>query len=250
MPSVWGSRVKKQLVAGTVVFVIGFGIGLGLTYLLLAKSPKSEDTQSPTVVNPSEETATSEEAAPTESEQKSPTIATNVTQRPAESETKPTPVAAEPKPTAPPPAAENAETAEAKPEKPLEADKPSEKSPKVPAEPPPKAPPEAKTPAQWWTGLKGKTCKLNLGNARALVVRQGGLKDGDVVDWISRFGRNPRIGLIAQTDNLDVLVHGVGVSNSGIPTAAMITFEKQGRKTTGIVALYTQGLKVSLKPID
>ena len=74
-----------------------------------------------------------------------------------------------------------------------------------------------------------------------------GLKDGEVVAWGDRFGRNPRIGLIAAEDKDEVLVHGVGVDGSGNPVAAMITREKQGKKTTGVIALRVAGLNVKLQ---
>jgi hypothetical protein len=102
---------------------------------------------------------------------------------------------------------------------------------------------------KWWVGLKGKTCKIDMGRAGALIVRQGGLEDGEVVNWMTRFGRNPRIGLIPKDEHKPVLVHGVGVDITNVPVAAMVTVELDGNKKTGIIALHTQGLNVSLVPI-
>ena len=82
-----------------------------------------------------------------------------------------------------------------------------------------------------------------------MVIRQGGLKDGEEIDWNARFGRNARIGLIASDDNMEVVVHGIGVDKKGNPIAAMLTREKQGRKTTGVVALSVGKLNVSLQPL-
>ncbi|MFT5430398.1 MAG: hypothetical protein ACI9OJ_001072 [Myxococcota bacterium] len=102
----------------------------------------------------------------------------------------------------------------------------------------------------WWEGLAGRVCSVDLGRARVLTIRKGDLKDGDVLDWKGSFGRNQRIGSLFKDDAAQVTVHGVAVNAAGTPVAAKITLDKKGRETTGIIALHTQGLKVTLLPID
>jgi hypothetical protein len=102
----------------------------------------------------------------------------------------------------------------------------------------------------WWEGLAGRVCSVDLGRARVLTIRKGDLRDGDVLDWKGSFGRNQRIGSLFKDDEAQVTVHGVAVNAAGTPVAAKITLDKKGRETTGIIALHTQGLKVTLLPID
>jgi len=200
--------MKTKIIAASVVFAVGFIVGLGLTYALLSKSPPTtiKTDASKIVVAPGEEKvdSTTGDLAPKK-----------------EGEDGPQTTAAGSPARAPGVAAHN---------QPAQIEKPAEK--------------------KWWEGLKGKTCKVNMGRAGALIMRQGGLKDGEVVDWMTRFGRNPRIGLIPKDDQIRLLVHGVGVDITGTPVAAMVTVEIEKNKKTGIIALHTQGLNVSLHPIN
>jgi type IV secretory pathway VirB10-like protein len=227
--------MKKQLVAGAIVFCVGFGIGLGLTYLLLSKQPTDADTPDPVHA---EAVSQANPVVSSPSTEKTPAPGTD------DSKTPPATEPAKPDGAAQPAAPADPSSAPQSPEpqkKPGAIDAPADESdPSLdqPAEP------------KWWEGLKGKVCKVDLGNARALIIRQGGVKDGEVINWSDRFGRNPRIGLMAKGELTGVLVHGVGISRNGDPTAAMITVEKQGRKTTGIIALHTQGLRVSLNSCE
>lgn len=200
--------MKTKIIAASVVFAVGFIVGLGLTYALLSKSPPTTLKPDPTkvVVDLEEEkvdSTTEGLASKKEGDNGTQTTAAGLPAR--------TRVVAANDP-------------------PAQIEKPAAK--------------------KWWVGLKGKTCKVDMGRAGALIMRQGGLKDGEVVDWMTRFGRNPRIGLIPKDDQIRVLVHGVGVDITGTPVAAMITVEIEKNKKTGIIALHTQGLNVSLHPIN
>lgn len=105
-------------------------------------------------------------------------------------------------------------------------------------------------PANWWEGLAGKRCKVDLGRVKVLTIREGELKDGEVVDWKARFGNRPAVGRLFQEQEAIVTVLGVATDSVGNPVAAKIEFERQGKRLTGIIALHAQGLRVSLHPVQ
>lgn len=254
--------MKIRLIASGVVFVMGFGIGLGVTYALLAKKPEADQ-------------ASGDQAeAMNEMEQSGLTDT-----RPAATDKVPSPAptapeAVEPAAKDPEPTPRTEPAADANPNKTGEGDTNGSKTPganaaskdgedgKVEGKAPPEKPePETPTvqpqeenppPAKgpWWKNLTGKKCKVDLGMAKALTIRKGELKDGATVNWRKEFGGNPRIGLLYANEDNIVTVHAVGTSAGGAPVAARVTLDKQGRRTTGIIALHTQGLKVTLYPVD
>ncbi|HIA04552.1 MAG TPA: hypothetical protein EYN66_22090 [Myxococcales bacterium] len=201
--------MKTKIIAASVVFAVGFIVGLGLTYALLSKSPpttiKTDASKTVVAAGGEKVDSTTDGLAPNKEGGNGPQ--TTAAGAPAR--------------------APGGVTAN---NQPAQVEKPAAK--------------------KWWTGLKGKTCKVDMGRAGALIMRQGGLKDGEVVDWMTRFGRNPRIGLIPKDDQIRLLVHGVGIDITGTPVAAMVTVEIEKNKKTGIIALHTQGLNVSLHPIN
>ncbi|MFT7623990.1 MAG: hypothetical protein ACI9WU_003176, partial [Myxococcota bacterium] len=109
--------------------------------------------------------------------------------------------------------------------------------------------PEFKSNA-WWKGLSGQRMRVDLGGTKALTIRRGDLEDGEKLEWVRRFGTNSRVGLLYATEKNMVTVHGVATNAAGTPVAAKVTYEKDGQKVTGIIALRTQGLKVTLYPVD
>ena len=119
-----------------------------------------------------------------------------------------------------------------------------------PAEAPAAAQDPKAAPANWWEGLVGKRCKVDLGRVKVLTMRDGDLKDGEVLDWKSKFGNRPAVGRLFQEQETIALVLGVATDSVGNPVAAKVTVERQGRSITGIIALHTQGLRVSLHPVE
>ena len=232
--------MKMRLIIAGVVFVGGFGIGLGATYALLAKKPAPPPPEASNEADAGGDDAGAPKAEP----------------KKAIAPKSAAPKVAAPKPVAPKP------SEEAKPAQPIPSD--PTPLPVAPAEPPKPVevkvvdPPVETPPAEvapkangaWWEGLAGKTCRVDLGAARVLVIRKGKLDDKQVVEWDALFGQAPRIGAIAKGDNPVVTVHGVGMDARGTPAAAFITFEKQGQSTSGVIALRAKGLKVTLYPVD
>lgn len=248
--------MKQRLIASGVVFAVGFGIGLGLTWALLAETPSNEDAAAsrdmadgatePAPVSPDDEVAVAAEGRTPEADE--PAVETE-SEAAASADDEP--------------ASDEEPTAEA--DTPPTGDTPTTETEGAVAEgdsPDPTAPAGAAAPGAepaeeveprsnaWWKGLVGKRCRVDLGRAKALTIRRGDLEEGEKLDWVTRFGTNPRIGLLSAAETTIVTVHGVATNAGGTPVAAKITLTRQGVDTTGIIALHTQGLRVTLYPVD
>ena len=297
--------MKTRMLVAAAVFVVGFGVGLGVTYALLSRQapaapggraaddpgaaddgtepPEVASAKAPAAARKTDGTAP-DEVAPDGAPKTSPSPSAKDegpggdakpaappngapgtppgddppggegakgTPAPKPDDGKGHAPEADPKPAGDPaqPKADGADPAAA-PDKPGTDDPKPAAAPDKPkaADAPPAAEPAG--PKGWWQGLAGKRCRVDLGNAAALRMRSGELEDGQVVDWKRNFGSNQAIGSLAKVDDNVVLVHGVGVDESGTPIAAKVTIDRGGRKTTGIIALHTQGLKVTLRPLN
>jgi hypothetical protein len=247
--------MKQRLIASGIVFSVGFFVGLGATYTLLGRTPATSQT-SPGVSTPpaaltETETALATAAGTTsntqQTEQQAP-LDLDKTKRPLHEERAP---ADEPTNTL----RQNAKAVEKEPAAGLGAEGtlPAQDESDNTARPTPSAEVPAKEAPQinkWWEGLAGTVCEIDLGRARALTIRKGKVKDGQVTDWSAAFGSNPRIGLLSAAEKNIVTVHGVAVDEQGTPIAAEVSLDKKGKITRGVIALHTQGLRVSLKPVN
>ncbi len=237
--------MKQRIIASVVVFSVGFGIGLGLTWALLAKAPAEGTDNQQAAAQPDAELV--DDATLTE---------------PVEPvrDAKP-PAADAPEPEAEQPEAEEPEAEEpaheAK-EEPTEAPKvePEDKVEPIKLQPVEEPERDAAEPEPaprsnaWWKGLVGQKVRIDLGKTKALTIRRGELEDGEKLDWSRRFGTAPRVGLLYAAEKNFATVLGVAVNAAGTPVAAKVSVEQKGVKVTGIIALHTRGLKVTLYPVD
>ena len=248
--------MKQRLIASGIVFSVGFGIGLGLTWALLAKKPSADDATHAATDGPAAdelEAAPNEAAAgPASDSLREPAVDTL-----APTETAPGDAVVAPQPgsavdpSSPQRPVESPAAAET-PTDDLEADDPEADDPEADdpeADDSEEAAPEIKTNA-WWKGLVGRRATVDLGKTKALSVRKGLLKDGDVLDWGRRFGTADKLGTLYNGDPNVATVHGVATNSAGTPVAAQVSITAQGREITGIIALHTQGLKITLRPVD
>lgn len=213
--------MQRRLAIVGFVFVVGFGLGYGTTWLL-AGSPGVLDAPPP----PPAETA----------------AATPPPAAPA-----PAPAAAIPvAPAAPVIAVVDAGSAEAP-----DVVEPAEvtpdpdvvvaaadvgPSPAAPASPPPSHP------------CVGRTCRLDALNVKGgLPVRNGTLTDGSQVEWARDFGAGSIQGHIPLNATIKVEVRAVGFKD-GMPIAAAIVYRNRGKVLSGVISLAIGSKQLSLVP--
>lgn len=230
--------MKQRLIASGLVFAVGFTIGLGLTWALLGDQPDG-DPSDLTAAAEGDQLADDDEPAPIEAAE--PANAADAPEPDADQQGEDE-VAGDDAPAGEEPAQNE----------PAAADPPAQGEPadEAPAADEPTADSPALKSNAWWKGLEGKRRKVDMGQTKALSIRKGTIKDGEKLDWSKRFGTAGRIGLLYAAEENIVTVHAVAVNAAGNPVAAQITLEKQGKETTGVIALHTQGLKVSLVAVD
>ena len=83
----------------------------------------------------------------------------------------------------------------------------------------------------------------------ALITVSGAMFTAVLANWDKVFGNKPAAGRLFQEQETIALVHGVATDSVGNPVAAKISLERGGRTVTGVIALHTEGLRVSLHPV-
>ena len=244
--------MKQRLISSGIVFGIGFAIGLGATYVLLGSNDSAEavattpETDGSNGANTSSETKVGYDtrAKPTappaqvaaNTRDQNANIPSDFLNEGESAEDLDVEAPTTPDTNAPPTTDTGAES-------------PSQPDGHEQTPPENKTDDESPQDTNWWEGLTGKQCVVDLGNARALTIRKGKITDGQVADWATDFGRLSRIGLMNALDKNVVTVHGVAINALGTPIAAEISLDKQGKITRGVIALHTQGLRVTLRPL-
>jgi hypothetical protein len=125
-----------------------------------------------------------------------------------------------------------------RPEEPAELNVPIDATADEPAEP------------TWWSGLEGHRCRVRLDEVgfSVLSVRKGTFEGGARVDWDAQFNGARRVGSLRSKDQPVVTVHALGFDAEGMPSAALV--ELVGAKpVTGVIALQVEGKQIRLEPV-
>ena len=221
--------MKSNVLVPIVVFVVGFGLGYGLTWVLVGGEPEAAATAvgvGPQAATP----ATPAESAPADPR---PTV--------------PAPVVAElaaPDSPAEPEAADPAE-----PEDPT--DPAAEGDDEVGEPAPVDSPPEPEVPTQWWEACRGQACVADFGGlSGGLSIRKGSLTQGQTVDWARGFGGKARLDILP-TDGpkpVELVLHAVGMGADGAPLAALVSWDKGRSVVKGVIKLRVSDRVISLVP--
>lgn len=99
--------------------------------------------------------------------------------------------------------------------------------------------------------LLGKPCTIEFGDIQALVVRQGDLQHGQLVNWKDDIGGRPRAGRIGRDENAVVTPLAFGYRTSGgKPTAAYVRVESGSRSFDGVIPLKIGKKHLELRPVE
>ena len=220
--------MSRRFLVIALVFAVGFGVGLGATWLLVGspdKAPQPIATPAPT--------------APT-----APVAVT--TPPPAETSEPPATHVAE---------ADAGATPEADGAAPSDAPPADDSAVAVPSEAPDTAvavaAPDVAAPVggdadAWWNRCHGKVCLVDWGRVSGgISVRDGTIEHGEEVDWSKTFAKADKVGTIEAKKNMKVEVLAIGMVD-GKPGAAWIKY----RKTKGVIALTFGDKSISFKPLE
>lgn len=95
-----------------------------------------------------------------------------------------------------------------------------------------------------------KVCKIDFGGVSGgISVRKGKLEHGAEVDWDKDFGRADKVGTLDSERNVKVEVLGIGLTG-GEPTAAYIARKVKRGTQKGVIALKIGDRRLSLVPLD
>ena len=212
--------MQRRLLIIALVFVAGFGVGYGITWLLVGSSgrdgapePQAQGTPS----RPPERVAERPTAAP-------PTTPPAADAQAAPGDAGLAPAAdATPAGDAGPAAAPQAADAAAAPEVPAKAA---------------------------WEVCHLHECRLDFGKVSGgISIREGSLEHGKEVDWDRDFAKADKVGTLEAGPNVRVEVLAIGLTN-GEPSAAYIMRKTRREQTKGVIALRIGDKQLRLAPIE
>lgn len=95
-----------------------------------------------------------------------------------------------------------------------------------------------------------KVCRVDFGGVSGgISVRKGKFEHGAEVVWERDFGRADKVGTLDSDRNVRVEVLGVGLTD-GVPSAAYISRKLKRGTQTGVIALKIGDRRLSLVPLD
>ena len=211
--------MRKRLLIPLAVFVIGFGLGYGLTWVLVGSS----DPQ-PIAAAPKTPKATEQASAPPLATQ------TDVVVPKASDPTEGT-------------TTHQTDLGRVRP--------PAEPTPDAGPLPTKAAEPVLPEKSAWWDRCRDARCKVDFGALTgALSIRSGSIKHGASVDWARDFGNATRLGLLPVGPSVRVDVAAVALDKNDQPIAAQITWREAGNTIRGVIALQVGDKKLRLVPLD
>lgn len=233
--------MQRRLILIAIVFVAGFGIGYGITWLFVGSPERAE---APRVAEGSgagdgERRGERRRRDAGEAPGESPTGG-GASQGEATAAKAPADVAQEPSEVAPEPVQGGGGPAPA----PVDA---AVVEPTV-AEPTPSEPAPS-VPASWERCLQ-KVCRIDFkGVSGGISVRKGKLEHGQEIVWDRDFGRADKVGTLDSGRDVKVEVLAIGLTN-GEPAAAYISRKVRRGTQLGVVALRIGERRLELVPLD
>ena len=202
--------MQRRLLIIALVFVVGFGVGYGITWLLVGSSGRDEAPR-PAATREAEprpvaEADTSAPSAPEVAPDAAPSedVAVEAAAAPD--------VAVEVVP-------EGAETAQA----------PSKAA---------------------WEACHMHACRLDFGKVTGgISIRKGSIEHGQTVDWDKDFAKADKIGTLDAGPNVKVEVLAIGLDN-GTPAAAYILRKTKRDEIKGVIALRIGDKALALVPLE
>lgn len=95
-----------------------------------------------------------------------------------------------------------------------------------------------------------KVCRIDFGGvAGGISVRKGKLEHGAEVVWERDFGRSDKVGTLDADRTVKVEVLGIGLTD-GVPSAAYISRKLKRGTQTGVIALKIGDRRLSLVPLE
>ncbi len=227
--------MQRRILLIAIVFVAGFGIGYGITWLFVGSSERAESSQVAGGQPEGRPGADRVAAAPVEP------AATPDASAPAGAPEGADVIAGAMAPDAGP-AADVAVVAEADAVVPAGAG--AEAAPDVVAAAPEVA---AAEPAEWERCLN-KVCRIDFGGVSGgISVRKGKLEHGQAIEWDRDFGKADKVGTLDSDRNVRVEVLAIGLTD-GQPAAAYISRKLKRSTQTGVIALRIGERRLSLVP--
>ena len=205
------------------VFVVGFGLGYGATYMLVGSGNESatEETPVPTAAISNENSATD---------------GGGEGKKQAEESANSGEPKAEPKPN------KGKSPSSVRPSKGAE---PKKEPMKVEVKKASSQPGE-----KWWEACLGKLCGVDFGGIKTgLSIRKGTLTHKQTVDWNLRFRRAKRINILPTDRKVKLKLIAVGFDAKGKPAAAHISWKDNGVSISGVISLQPGNRRVQMLPL-
>lgn len=215
--------MQRRLIIIALVFVAGFGVGYGITWLLVGSSGR--------------------DAAP---EQAAGGPAERAGEPGGGRPTRPTPDT--------PPAPDVQAAADAVSPATNDAGATFDAGPAAEVAPAPPAPdvgaaPEVPSKAAWEV-CHMHVCRLDFGKVSGgISIRKGSLEHGQDVDWDRDFAKADKVGTLESGPNVKVEVLAIGLSD-GQPSAAYILRKTRREETKGVIALRIGDKQLALVPLE
>jgi len=220
--------MQRRLLVIALVFVAGFGVGYGITWLLVGSS--SRDSQ----------VAPGDTALPAlaEADASAPGPGT------------PLPTASAPTAADGAAAPSDAGPGDAGPDSAL-ADTAVAAAPDAVIEVAPAATPETEVaPKAAWEACHMQACRLDFGKVTGgISIRKGSLEHGQTVDWDKDFAKADKIGTLDAGPRVKVEVLAIALEN-GEPAAAYILRKTKREELKGVIALRIGDKALRLVPLE
>lgn len=217
--------MQRRLLVIALVFVVGFGVGYGITWLLVGSS--SRKTAEPQAATSEPARLAANDAGPTPAN--APDVAS---------------AAVDAAPALPDAAPTAAEVAPATPDTVVAA------APETAVEVAAPTPDAGPAPKAAWEVCHLHACRIDFGKVTGgISIRKGSLEHGQTVDWDKDFAKADKIGTLDAGPKVKVEVLAIALEN-GEPAAAYILRKTRRDELKGVIALRIGDKALRLVPLD